>query len=79
MLALTRKIGQSIMIGENIEITVVEVRGDQVKLAVQAPRAVPIYRKEIYEQIIEENLRAVEIPENVDLSNLIRLTQNEEK
>jgi carbon storage regulator len=48
------------------------VRGDQVKLAIQAPKEVSIHRKEIYEQIIEENRRAVKIPENMDLSSLIR-------
>lgn len=70
MLALTRKTGQSLVIGENIEITIVEIKGDQVKLAIKAPREVPVHRKEVYELIQEENRQAAEIPASVDLKNL---------
>lgn len=55
MLALSRKQDESIMLGSDIEITVLEVKGDQVKLGIKAPKSVPIYRKEIYLQIKEEN------------------------
>ncbi|MCR4869516.1 carbon storage regulator, CsrA [Lachnospiraceae bacterium C10] len=55
MLALTRKKGESLVINNNIEITVMEVRGDQVKLGITAPKEVPIYRKEVYLQIQKEN------------------------
>ena len=55
MLALSRKTGESIVIGNDIEITVLEIRGDQVKLGINAPKSVPIYRKEIYVQIQEAN------------------------
>ena len=79
MLALTRKIGQSLIIGENIEITVVEVRGDQVKIAVNAPKDIPVHRKEIYEQILEENRQAAVIPETVDLMEIMKLSQDKEK
>ena len=58
MLALARKINQSIMIGNEIEITLLEIKGDQVKLGITAPKSVPIYRKEIYVQIQEENKNA---------------------
>ena len=59
MLALSRKTGESIVIGNDIEITVLEIRGDQVKLGINAPKSVPIYRKEIYVQIQEANKEAV--------------------
>lgn len=59
MLALSRKQGESIVIGNNIEITVLETKGDQVKIGISAPKSVPVYRKEIYAQIQEENREAV--------------------
>ena len=55
MLALTRKKGESLIINNNIEITILEVRGDQIKLGITAPKEVPVYRKEVYLQIQEEN------------------------
>ena len=58
MLALARKVNESIMIGNDIEITVLEIKGDQIKLGVKAPKTVPIYRKELYVQIQEENKQA---------------------
>ena len=51
MLALTRKKGESLVINNDIEITILEIRGDQFKLGVSAPKEVPIYRKEVYTQI----------------------------
>jgi len=59
MLALSRKINESIMIGHDIEITVLEIKGEQVKLGINAPKSVPLYRKEIYVQIQEANKEAV--------------------
>jgi carbon storage regulator len=58
MLALTRKSGESIIIGDNIVVTVVEVKGDSVRLAIEAPKEVKIYRREIYQQIVAENVQA---------------------
>jgi carbon storage regulator len=58
MLALARKVNESIMIGNDIEIIVLEIKGDQIKLGVKAPKSVPIYRKELYVQIQEENKQA---------------------
>ena len=55
MLVLTRRLNQSIKIGDDIEITVIEVRGDQVRLGVAAPRDVAVHRKEVYLQIQQEN------------------------
>ena len=58
MLVLTRKVNQSIIIGTEIEVVVLEVRGEQVRLGIKAPRDVTIHRQEIYDQIIEENQAA---------------------
>lgn len=71
MLALARKINQSIMIGNDIEITLLEIKGDQVKIGINAPKSVPIYRKEIYVQIQEENKKASE--GEVDVQTLNKL------
>ena len=60
MLALSRKINETIMIGNDIEITILEVKGDQVKIGISAPKSVPIYRKELYIQIQESNKEAAE-------------------
>ena len=60
MLALSRKAGESIIINNDIEIVVLAVIGAQVKLGINAPKSVPIYRKEIYEQIQQANIEAVE-------------------
>ena len=58
MLALTRKKGESVIIGDNIEVVMLGIQGEQVKLGFVAPRSVSIYRKEVYEQIQKENLEA---------------------
>ena len=55
MLALTRKKGESIMIGDNAEVVLLGIQGDQVKLGIIAPKSLLIYRKELYEQIQQEN------------------------
>ena len=54
MLVLTRKVSQSIVIGDGIEVVVLEVRGEQVRLGIKAPKNVSVHRKEIYEQISQE-------------------------
>ena len=59
MLALTRKKGEAMVINNNIEITVLEIRGDQIKLGITAPKDVPVYRKEVYLQIQKENEEAI--------------------
>lgn len=58
MLALTRKVGERIVIGDNIVVTVVSVKGDSVRLTIDAPKEVKIYRGEIYDAIVEENQKA---------------------
>lgn len=60
MLVLTRKTGEAIQIGEDIEITVISIAGDQVKIGISAPENVDIHRKEIYLSIQEENNKAAE-------------------
>ena len=61
MLALTRKKGESLVVANNVEIVVLEVRGDQVKIGIDAPKEVPVYRKEVYLQIQKENEEAMGI------------------
>ncbi len=59
MLALSRKKGEALVINNDIEITVLEVKGEQVKLGITAPKDVPVYRKEVYVQIQESTKEAV--------------------
>lgn len=67
MLALTRKIGEQIIINDNIVITVVDIKGESIRLAVDAPREIKIYRGEIYKAIAAENREATA---TVDLKRL---------
>lgn len=62
MLVLTRKTNQSIVIGDDIEVTVVEVRGVQVRLGINAPKEIPIYRREIYEEIHHDAAKICAVP-----------------
>lgn len=59
MLALTRKKGDSIVIGDNIEITIISIQGEQVKIGINAPKEISVHRKEIYEQIVLANKEAI--------------------
>lgn len=59
MLALTRKKGESIIIGDNIEIVILGIAGEQVKIGIHAPRDISVHRQEVYEQIQNENKAAV--------------------
>ena len=58
MLALSRKVNESIIIGNDIEVTILEVKGDQVKIGINAPKSIPVYREEVYAQIKEANKEA---------------------
>jgi carbon storage regulator len=60
MLLLTRKLGENIRIGDDVKITIVEVKGNHVKLGIDAPPSVKVHREEIYERIQQENRRAQE-------------------
>ncbi len=71
MLALSRKKNEALVINNNIEITVLEVKGEQVKLGISAPKEVPIYRKEVYVQIQEANTMATNAAGMEALKNLL--------
>lgn len=70
MLALTRKKGESLVVNNNVEITILEIRGDQVKIGVNAPKEVPIYRKEVYLQIQQENKKSAGVDNAKALNDL---------
>ena len=72
MLALSRKKDEAIVINDDIEITVIEVKGDQVKLGISAPKSVPIYRKVVYAQIQNANKEAAASVDAKDLSKLFK-------
>lgn len=61
MLALSRKKNESLIINNNIEITILEIKGEQVKIGITAPKEVPVYRKEVYIQIQESNQEAMNV------------------
>lgn len=71
MLALSRKKGESLILNNNIEITVLEIRGDQIKLGINAPKDVPVYRKEVYQQIEEVNKAAVQSKGLLNLKQIL--------
>lgn len=71
MLALSRKKNEAIIVNNNIEITILEVKGDQVKIGITAPREVPVYRKEVYVQIQEANKEAASAEGMAALKNLL--------
>lgn len=80
MLVLTRKKGQSLMIGNDIEISLIDIQGDQVRIGINAPKSIPIHRKEIYEEIRNENMVAA-TSKDTDMSELQRkfIKNNTEK
>ena len=70
MLVLSRQRDETIMIGDDIEITIVEIRGDKVRLGINAPSSVPVHRKEVYQAIQRENREATGIQaEDLDRAN----------
>ena len=70
MLALSRKKDEAVIINDYIEITIIEIKGDQVKIGISAPKSVPIYRKEVYMQIQNANKEAAQ---SVDIKNIKEL------
>ena len=75
MLVLTRKRDQSIIINENIEITVLDIQGDQVRIGINAPREVSIHRKEVFMQISEENKKAASANVKASLKDVMKSSQ----
>ena len=71
MLALSRKKNEAIVINNNVEVTILEIKGEQVKLGITAPREVPVYRKEVYVQIQDANKEAVNVGGMEALKNLL--------
>lgn len=65
MLVLTRKIKEAIQIGDEIEVSILAIEGDQVKLGIQAPKSVEVHRKEIYDAIQAQNSEAANLPLNI--------------
>lgn len=78
MLVLTRRLGESINIGDNIKITVVDIDGKQVKIGIEAPRDVAIFREEVYERIKQENLKAAEATSD-DLKKAAKMFKKDSK
>lgn len=74
MLVLARKENESIIIGDNIEVQVVNIKGDHVKIGIKAPKNIKVYRKEIYEEIQKANQEALKIdPKAIkNISDLLR-------
>lgn len=70
MLALSRKKDEAVIINDDIEITIIGIKGDQVKIGISAPKSVPIYRKEVYMQIQNANKEAAQ---SVDIKNIKEL------
>ena len=71
MLALSRKKNEALVINNNIEITVLEIKGEQVKIGITAPKNVPIYRKEVYLQIQKANEEATNTEGIAELNELL--------
>lgn len=72
MLALARKVNESIVIDDNIEVTILEIKGDQVKIGINAPKSIPVYRKELYLQIQQANKEAANTTSPAALSELLK-------
>ena len=71
MLTLSRKKSESLVINNNIEVTILDIKGDQIKIGIEAPREVPVYRKEIYLEIQEANKSSVTEESVEALKNLL--------
>ncbi len=72
MLVLTRKLGESIAIDDHIKITVVQIKGKQVRLGIQAPKETKIHREEVYSAIQDQNKVAGSAPADLDVSKILK-------
>lgn len=75
MLILSRKAGESITIGDNIRVTLLEIHNKQVKVGIDAPRSVTVHREEVYVKIVEQNRLAIAESKKVDLIQLAKMLQ----
>lgn len=76
MLVLNRKIGEGIVIGNNIEVKILDIQENRVKVGIEAPRQINILRKEVYDEIVSENINSLEI--EIDLKELLINSYKEE-
>ncbi len=79
MLVLARKPNQSIMIGDDIEIRIVDIKGDQVKIGITAPKKVSVHRKEIYDDIQAANIEASKSSEKTNINALNKIIYKKKK
>lgn len=78
MLVLTRKIGEKIIIGDNIFLTIIDIKGDQVQLGLDAPREISIHREEVFLEIQEENKRA-QASKDFDIDTIDKLLEEKKR
>ena len=79
MLVLSRKIDESITIGNHIKISILGIKGNQVKLGITAPKDVAVNRTEIYENIMKENIQAAQVPQDLDqISKILKIEEGTE-
>jgi carbon storage regulator len=76
MLVLTRKLNESILLDDDVEITVLGVEGSQVKIGIKAPQDIKVYRKEVYNRIKEENKDAANSLRNTNVRDLVKKIKN---
>ena len=72
MLILNRKIGESIILGDDIEVKILEVQDGKIKIGIEAPEDVNILRKEVYDEVIEENKKSLEIEEGTSILEILK-------
>ncbi len=76
MLVLARKINQSIIINNSVEVVIIDIKGDQIKIGINAPRDIKILRKEVYDEIEKQNKEAISQAETVNLNKLGDIFKN---
>lgn len=79
MLVLARKPNQSIIIGDSIEIQIVDIKGDQVKIGITAPKEVTVHRKEVYQEIQAQNIAASQVKSETNLEKLGKVIVRKKK
>ncbi len=79
MLVLTRRLGEVIRIGDDISIRVLDIQRGQVRVAIDAPREVPVHREEIYQQVQEENRKAANAAQELDAAALWQRSQEKKQ